>query len=624
MKKSNKIISAIVVFLIVVAALAASFVYLYEEEPEDVGFEEVLPEGVKKITTTFNFSEPVIEENNGLTVVRVEGADFQSKGDGRPVVPFNLYTLTFPFGTRILKVNSDFSKPENISLPSKMSYASCSTLTEDDPIIYTSEDSYPVGFVTYHTGGGLFEDELQTILNVRVYPVKYWPTNQEIDFTEQVKVSVYYSEPETPVLDDKNEYDLLIITPSEYSKTVQKLVDHKNSENIKTILATTEHIYDESPGRDDAEKIKYYIKKSIEEYGIKSVLLFGGVDGQSGRWNVPARYSHVLIRKGTQENLEPSFLSDLYFADIFDSEGNFSSWDTNGNNVFAEYENGVIDEMDLYPDVAVGRLPCRSKRQASIVVNKIISYENAEAGNWFKNLIVASGDHWPDADQINEGVLIMKKAEQIMSDFEPVELLATEDGSFSVRDINKAFNNGAGFAYFCGHGSPSAWGIHLPPEATGWAPTLGPLGLVKFYLPQFMNFLRNKNKYPVTLVGGCNNGQFDITIKTNPKTLYCWAWKLTSLKNGGSIATIANTGLGTHALGDSDFNNVNDYLEIYDGWLELRFLELYSYENMNVLGDLHQNAITDYLNVFLGTNDEMDTKMVQQWELFGDPSLQIK
>lgn len=33
--------------------------------------------------------------------------------------------------------------------------------------------------------------------------------------------------------------------------------------------------------------------------------------------------------------------------------------------------------------------------------------------------------------------------------------------------------------------------------------------------------------------------------------------------------------------------------------------------------------MTGYLNRFLGDGAVMDTKMVQQWELFGDPSLII-
>jgi hypothetical protein len=103
----------------------------------------------------------------------------------------------------------------------------------------------------------------------------------------------------------------------------------------------------------------------------------------------------------------------------------------------------------------------------------------------------------------------------------------------------------------------------------------------------------------------------------------CWGWWLTSKANGGAIATIANTGLGTHGDGDSDNNLIADYLEVLDGWLELRFLQLYGEYGFDCLGENHGDTLSGYLNRFLGDNAKMDVKMVQQWELFGDPSLKI-
>lgn len=627
----NKSIVFLVTIVVILAAVSTVFFYsdITKEEIKKIEEGFVLGEGIDAFTKTFIFSEPEIEENNGLTIINVKETDFQSMGDGRPVIPFNLTTLTFPFGTEIIKVEYEYSTPEVISVSKKLSYSSCSTLTEENDEIYQSSERYPADFVVYHAGGGLSEDEHKTILNIRVYPVTYIPSEDEIHFIDQIQVNVFYKEPETPIIEDKNEYDLLIVSPNEYSKNLQALVNHKEEQNIKTKLITTEEIYEDFKGRDEAEKIKYCIKESIEDFGIRSVLLVGGKDGQSSKWTLPARYSHVIIREGTQENIEPEFLSDLYFADIYDSEGNFSSWDTNENDVFAEYDAGVIDEMDLYPDVTLGRLSCRSKREVRIVVDKIVTYEANGKGDWFNNIILVSGDHWADKNQISEGILIMDKAKEIMSDFDSVEIYATEDGDMTVRDINKALNQGAGFAYFCGHGGVNAWGIHCPPNAEGWTPTLTkwttnsePMKLRQFYRNIYMELLRNKYKLPVTLVGGCLNGKFDVSLFSNMATC-CWAWKLTSEKGGGSIATIANTGLGTHAMDDSDNNGVNDYLEAYDGWLELKFFELYSKENIHVLGELHQEAMTTYLNVFLGNQDEMDTKMVQQWQLFGDPSLQI-
>jgi hypothetical protein len=635
--KTMPIKKNIALALIIMVVLAGIGVVLVFQQIEKIAFEPdekimILPEGVDTFKLTYHFSEPELVEyqgiaRKGLTVVNVNETDFHSSGDGKPVIPVNLTTFSFPFGTKILSVNYSYSTPQVINLSSKLSYGSCSKNTEDDPTIYQSPDMYPHDFVVYHTGGGLSYNEQKTMLNIRVYPVTYLPLDKQILFTEKVEIRVIYKEPETPLLNDANSYDLLLIAPNKFSRNLQPLISHKEKQNIKTLLTTTEDIYNEFSGRDQAEQIKYCIKDAIERYGVKDVLLIGGRDGQRNQWNLPVRYSHVIIREDTQEHIEPDFLSDLYFADIYDSEGNFSSWDTNNNDIFAEYDGRVIDEMDLYPNVRLGRLACRNRFQVKNVVNKIINYEKQGGGDWFKNIMVVAGDHWPDKNQETEGVLIMEAASEIMTGFNPVKLYVDESGDLTIRDINKAFNQGAGFAYFSGHGSVSGWGASVPPDSTGWAPTMmrwmpNSWVMTSLYRNRHMNYLRNGYKLPVTVVGGCFNGKFDTTLFTDG-SLCCWAWKLTSKRGGGAIATIANTALGTHAKDDADNNSVNDYLEVYDGWMELRFFELYQQENIRGVGELHQEAITQYLNRFLGNHDEMDIKMVQQWQLFGDPSLQL-
>jgi hypothetical protein len=629
--KVVKIVGSIIVLMLILAGIGAVY-YLYETEKEEPIEEKKIPYPLAEcITFEADFSEPEIVENEFYTNVYVDEADFYDIHDGWPVIPVKTKTYELAFGTEILDVTYEHTKPKNYTLPSKLSFGSCSVLTGKNKEIYDSSKSFPEKFVSYHTGGGLSNGEHKTFLTIRVNPFTYRPADDEIDFVDNVTVNVYYEEPASSLLHYKNDYDLLIVTIKDFTRPLKPLVDHKEKQGIKTKLVTLNDL-NENNGRDIQEKIKYYIKDAIEEWGVRYVLLVGGMKGQGTKWNLPVRYSHVLVEEGKQESPEPEFISDLYFADIYDSEGNFSSWDTNNNDVFAEREGAEkIDEMDLYPDVYLGRLPCRNKREVRIVVDKITKYESKKADDsWFKNLIMVSGDHWPDPEQISEGVLIMEEAERIMSDFTPVKLLATEDNILLIKDINKAINKGAGFAYFCGHGGSTSWGIHYPPDATGWAPSLTRLQVISFYNTIFMNFLRNKYKLPITVVGGCFNGKLDISIgkslqkgKLGLTNSNCWAWKLASKKGGGSIATIANTGLGTHAMSDADDNGVNDYLEVLDGWLELRFFELYAKENIDVLGDLHSTAINDYLDTFLCSNDEMDQKMAQQWFLFGDPSLKI-
>lgn len=624
MNKSNLKIIAVFFVIILLVSAAGAVVFLYE--PKEKEKDEGLKEGLKVIKREYSFSYPEIHEDRDNLNIYVQEADFNSIHDQWPILPVNVTTFKLPFGTQIVDFKTHYSKPENLSLGKDINYGSCSTLTEESEKIYKSDEMYPSSFISYHTGGGVSGDKHKTFVSVRINPVTYTPTENTAHFVDKVSFEIIYKEPKIPILDDINEYDLLIISPDSFISNLQKLVDHKNNQNIDTEIATVGEIDEQSKGRDLQEKIKYYIKQEIENSGIKYVLLVGGRDGQSENWNLPVRYSHVLIREGTQELLEPEFISDIYYSDIYDSTGNFSSWDSNNNNIFGEFDGELIDEMDLYPDVILGRLPCRDKNEVEIIVDKIVTYETETKGSdWFKNMILVSGDHWDDEGHISEGVLIMEKAKQIMNNFNHVELYAKEGEKLLTREIRKAMNQGAGFAYFCGHGGISAWGIHYPPDATGWAPSIGKLGitLFSFFKNYHMNFLRNKNKLPITLVGGCNNGQYDVAKRKLLIDTHCWAWHLTIQKKGGSIATIANTGLGTHAMDDNDNNGVNDYLEIYDGWLELKFLELYQNENLDLVGETQTETFTQYLNNFLGAGDEMDIKMVQQWQLFGDPTLKI-
>jgi len=625
----TKIIAALLVITFILSAIGLSF---FINLPSENILEDELIDQTKGciIEKKYCFSYPEIIKNEDDLNIYVQGADFNSIHDQWPVLPVNITTFEFPFGTKILDVQMKVSDVITIPLSDPVAYGSCSTLTEESEEIYMGNAAYPAEMVSYHTGGGISKGDHKTFLTLRIYPVSYSPGLDEAYFVDNVTVTISYKEPKQPILSDVDDYDLLIISPDAFVNNLERLVTHKNQKGFRTRVKTVEEIQDESLGCDLQEKIKYVIKHEIEHAGIDYVLLVGGVDGQSTQWTLPVRYSHVLIRPGTQEIIEPSFISDLYYADIYDSTGNFSRWNSNNNDIFAEYDEMLIDEMDLYPDVILGRLPCRNKREVATIVDKIISYETETKGSdWFKNILLVSGDHWADEDHINEGVLIMENASEIMDDFTPIEVFATEDDIILARDIRKAINQGSGFAYFCGHGGISAWGIHYPPDATGWAPSLTRLGIISYYKNVYMNRLRNGNKLPVALVGGCNNGQYDVSffgmLQKGRITLspHCWAWHLAIQKKGGSIATIANTGLGTHAMDDNDQNDVNDYLEIYDGWLELQFLKLYQSNHIDILGETQQEAIKSYLHRFLGAGDEMDIKMVQQWQLFGDPTLKI-
>ena len=423
------------------------------------------------------------------------------------------------------------------------------------------------------------------------------------------------------------QYDLLIITADGFEKALKPLVIHKENVGVKTKLVTLSKVYEEMYwyGRDDAEKIKYFIKNAYDIWHIKYVMLVGDFR------HMPIRYVYNQdVRHGYSE---PYFISELYYADIYDANGNFSSWDTDNDGIYGEWiDDGISTEaedknIDLYPDIAIGRLACRNIAEVKTMVDKIIKYETSTYGqSWFKRMVVVAGDTYPE--KLNskwvgyEGEENTEHGLENMSGFIPVRLW-TSDGSFKgPRDVIKAINQGCGFLYFEGHANPFKWSTHPPNDPDTWIEGLSVLN---------MNLLWNGYKLPVCVVGGCHNLEFDVhlgKLKENPWYYFtwipeCWGWKLTKKIGGGSIATIGCTGLGMSKEDKESFSGAGDYLEP-------TFFYEYGTNHTHILGDVWKNAITDYLNHYPinwntpATSDSaIDAKTVQQWVLLGDPSLMI-
>jgi len=443
------------------------------------------------------------------------------------------------------------------------------------------------------------------------------------------------SEKSSPVI-----YDLLIIAPKKYTDALQPLIVHKNRVGIKTNLVALNDVYEQMfwHGRDKQEKIKYFIKTAKEEWGITYVMLVG--DFQT----VPVRYVYNADNN-TSWN-EPCFISELYYADLYDKNGNFSSWDTSNNGIYGEwYGDPAKDpDIDLYPDVYVGRLACSNIAEVKVMVRKIIRYETTTYGQeWFHRIVVAGGDTYPVSENPNwtayEGEENTLHVLENMSGFEPTKLW-TSDGTFTApKDMIRAVSKGCGFFYLDGHASAFGWSTHPPNDANTWIDGLN---------VNSMNSLRNKQMFPICVVGGCHNMEFDVTpqniikglreeglqyfsVKTVPFGSFwkytwipeCWGWKLTRMSSGGAIATIGCTGLGMTKEDKLSFSGAGDYLEP-------TFFHEYGVNGTTILGRVWGNTITDYLNRYpinwqtpAAKDSAIDAKTVQQWALLGDPSLKI-
>lgn len=428
-------------------------------------------------------------------------------------------------------------------------------------------------------------------------------------------------------------YCLLIITPKKFSKTLHRFVVHKENIGITTKLVTLEEIYKKmnKKGADEPEKIKLFVKYALEKWNINYLLLVGG------NKHFPVRYCYNASKYTYKELTisEEKYISDLYFADIYDEKGRFSSWDTNNSGQHGVWngKNAEDSNLSLYPDLCVGRIPCNTNNQLKDVLNKIILYETQRKGEWFKKIVTIAGDTYPWNNYI-DGEIDVKRALEYMKDFESVEIWASK-GNISTNYIIKELSKGCGFVYFVGHGCTPLWVTH-PPYEGKWT---GIFSLLHILL------LSNTEKLPITIAPGCRNSAFDVTtwdLFKNPKTNWyslnfgpaCWNWLMLRKPNGGSVATLGSSGIG-YIESDGETG------EKSQGWSYIgpRFFYEFKEEGTKILGKVWKNVISDYLETFsINWNtpsisykyspdkprpDAVNAKTVQECILFGDPSLKI-
>ena len=569
---------------------------------------------LSSISESIAVSELVIKDTGPYVTVTLDEAASSLLDPGKPLLPVVTKVFVFPFGTRILDVTVRASEAREISISKPVIPASEpmpvgsaeAPKTIQDPMVYDQAPVYPFSGFCSTTRAGVQGNDHVVFVIVQWYPVRYAPAQNMLYFSDYAQIQVSYEEPATPSL-FSDDYDLVIIAPSRFSNALQPLIDHKVTMGVNALLKTTEEIYAEYNGFDEAEEIKYYIKKALDTLGVSYVLLVGSIK------NLPIRTTWFFQR--THDHYwNETVLTDLYYADIYDADGKFSNWDTNDNGLYGEvYINcpGVSDICDFYPDVHVGRLPCDRVTEVRTVVNKIIRYETETAGeSWFNNIILVGGDTFPGWDG-NEGEIKNLLTAEIMSDFNPVWLW-TSDDSFTAKSLNQAINRGAGFIDYSGHGFEIGLGTH-PPNSEEW---------VTYHSNNLFGAV-NFNKLPIVFFDACLTAKLDFNLSEfltyalgdNPVVLErfsriaalqipTFAWWMVRLKSGGAIATIGAT---RTAFGGLDSGA---------GYISLRFFE--AYNTSDTVGEMMTSAQNDYITFI-----PSDRFTVEEFILIGDPSLKI-
>jgi hypothetical protein len=403
--KSKKSIVLLVALLFIITSTSA-IIYAGDTKTQQSNIFDVM-------TQTKQFLQPQILEDNDFTTVSIPNVKSSTISMiNKPLLPVERMVYEFPLGTVIDDVVVSYSEisSETITkpvqptpIPEPYTITPRYERTVDIDYTYNGYDFtgyFPQSWFDYSIGVGLNSDNKQTVfLTVTIYPVRYSYQENMVQYISDVSVDVIYDD-SNRIQPLANEYDLLIISAPAYLDELQPLVDHKEDRGIRTHLVSVNDI--DGEGRDLAEKIKYFIQQTYEETGIQYVMLVGGHRGFFGfnrpALQIPTRY--VYLDCGG----EPGYVSDLYYADFYRYDASageivFSCWDTNNNDKFGEWygrNTPPVDIMDLYPDINFGRLAARTVKEVTIMVNKIINYENNDNKDWFEKIYVISGDDFQD------------------------------------------------------------------------------------------------------------------------------------------------------------------------------------------------------------------------------------
>jgi hypothetical protein len=371
-------------------------------------------------------------------------------------------------------------------------------------------------------------------------------------------------------------------------------------------LKTTEEIYDRYDARDQAEQIKYFIKDAHESFDVKYVLLIGNID------LIPMRISSISwFHFSTESPIVHNVPSDHYYADLYDENNTFSDWDSNNDGIYSEVIITTIecednetfeyrDHVDLYPDISIGRLPCSTKNEVTLVVNKIIGYETKSFGSeWFNRIILMGGDTFPTISGIQEGEVVTQHISEVMNNFDPVFLWTSLD-TFKPAKINKELSKGAGFVTYSGHGFEYGFATSPPNETQ----------TITYYFPYLIG-VQNRDKLPVVFFDACLTAALD--FQCCGQDIPCFAWMLVKKPFGGAISSIGSTRVAYGGFTGDPMASGAPCLNKY-------FFE--SYEQGILLGDMFTTSKNKYID-HAWDIDFHDCLTVQEFMLIGDPSLKI-
>ena len=600
--------------------------------------------------------------------------EFQEGDPGQPLLPFCMVHVLLPERHVVDVIHAEVLDEVKLDgtydiYPAQPPYPSSETkppaFVEQDPVTYSSSTALPEEAAVYQ-GSGIMRGH--SIGMIRICPVAFIPATGEMILRKKIELTIEtrpaagtsflkykrsdalfkgmlkrsvinpaavdtlyvkngdslvqssnqvsditrmdaFSGIPTPTPPQPGEVKYLLITHQALVEAFQPLVDWKIKKGIPAEIVTTDYIdeYYSSDGEDLPERMKACIRDYAENKGTIYVVLAG--DETDSAVRVPSKGCYIFAYEPYIYEDNPT---DYYFACLDDKDGvpNNWKWDENNNEIFGE--DG--DDVDLLPDVMVGRLPVETPEEAEIIVNKTLDYEKYCPATDFAKKMLLCGLNlthaWNNSDaEDNSEYLYDNYIEgnwsgdcyRLYDQYDNPAVygdLLVKDGNdpaeVTVEAIDGQMEIGRNFFHMATHGVPYGWKLEKYSESEAYDPYFAWNARVLSHPEKYTNvvtmschpfefderkyyslgegFLRSPEGGAVTFIGNAREGWCGLSNKIDERF---YSYLFTEDTTGGSYGYCQQIGAVFSNLKESYSGNcVSSYQNPYDyKWNYYRFCE---------------------------------------------------
>jgi hypothetical protein len=345
---------------------------------------------------------------------------------GVPMLPYHPVRVLVPFGEKVERVSVKLLDQQMFRYGAEIDYAriqqpissSLPDLTQRDPMIWNADRPYPE--VDHQFLGSQFYRGYQVAV-INIYPYKYNPVGKQLfsasgaivhiettydsqqalrqanftrldistrdqlrDFVVNPDIATSYSQaaslrnhtPSSRLIDLSVPREMVIITDATRAPWFADYVQWNIDRGINTAVFLTSDIYTSYTGVDNAAKVRAFIADAYQTWAASSspleYVILGGDDEI-----VPERGCYGQVGDTVDQRMPV----DIYFSNL---DGD---WNANGNNIFGE----ILDNVDMLPEVHIGRFPAETAGEFANIFNKIMYY--VDYASFSNNIAIMFGEN---------------------------------------------------------------------------------------------------------------------------------------------------------------------------------------------------------------------------------------